>query len=124
VNPIPVERLQEILRSIYAWNAVHLRHRTTREREACGCDRFTWIQHGADVPEYDALRTTAGWAQERGPLGFALTDATWIQRGSDEWEAVRHADLGDRRSPVVWYVGVHGRPMRLDPNGGWQVDAA
>lgn len=120
-DTIPVERLQEILRTIYAWERVHLRHGASAKR-ACGCDRFTWIQHGADVPEYDALRTTAGWAQERGPLGFALTDGTWIERGRDEWEAVRREHLGDRRSPVVWYVQSHGQPVRRVPNG-WQVEA-
>ena len=65
-DAIPVARLQDILRSIYAYEAVHLRH-TAREQRACGCDRFTWIQGGADVPEYDPELTAAGWERERGP---------------------------------------------------------
>jgi hypothetical protein len=117
---ISVPRLQDILRAIYGYLGEHNRHASSIERRRCGCDPQAWIAAGADVPEYDADRTAAGWEQERGPLGFALTDGTWIEYG-DGWEAVRREDPDDRRSPIAWYAGPHGNPLRRVENGGWMV---
>lgn len=120
---ISVPRLQDILRGIYGYLGEHNRHATTAERRRCGCDPQDWIANGADVPEYDAEATAAGREQEQGPLGFALTDQTWIEYGSDGWEAVRRENPADRRSATTWYVGSHGNPLRRVDNGGWMTEA-
>lgn len=118
---IPAVRVREIVGEAERYAAVHLRHGKT-EAAACGCAPYERI--GSAVPEFDEELTAAGRAQH-GPVGFALTDGTWVEYGAapdDHWGAVRHEAPGDRLSAVLWMQPGRGRALARVENG-WQAES-